>query len=288
MSQPDPSTADRADPAAGAVSSAVTVCLVPEIHHGPWIFWHDLEAACRRSAQLGFDGIELFPVGDGTPAPEELERLLSTHGLRLAAVGTGAGKVIHGLTLTSSDPAVRREARAFVRAQMEYGAPFGAPAIVGSMQGNAASGDEKEATLALLAEALEELGAVAEDLGVPLVFEPLNRYESNLVNGLAAGVTLLESLTTGGVRLLADLFHMNIEEESLPAAIRAAGSHLGHVHFADSNRRPVGRGHLDAAAVAEALGEVGYRGFASAEAFPFPDPDAAAAQTLRAFEACFR
>ena len=78
------------------------------------------------------------------------------------------------------------------------------------------------------------------------------------------------------VTILADLFHMNIEEESIPAAIRAGGSLISHVQLADSNRRPAGHGHTDFRAVAASLAAIGYTGYLSAEALPWPDPDAAA------------
>ncbi len=111
---------------------------------------------------------------------------------------------------------------------------------------------------------------------VPLIYEPLNRYETDLVNTIEAGVSLVRSLKTKNVRLLADLFHMNIEEADIAAALRAGGKLIGHVHFVDSNRRPAGCGHLDYGPIAGALTEIGYDGFASAEALPYPDPDAAA------------
>ena len=82
------------------------------------------------------------------------------------------------------------------------------------------------------------------------------------------------------MKLLADLFHMNIEEANLADALRAAGPHIGHVHFADSNRRAAGMGHTDFAPVVAALREIGYAGYLSAEVLPLPDRDAAAKQTI--------
>jgi sugar phosphate isomerase/epimerase len=101
-------------------------------------------------------------------------------------------------------------------------------------------------------------------------------------------VRLLDSLSTRNVVLLADLFHMNIEEADPAAALRAGGARIGHVHFVDSNRRPAGLGHIDLRPIAAALQEIGYAGFASAEALPYPDPDAAARQTIEAFRKYFR
>ena len=116
------------------------------------------------------------------------------------------------------------------------------------------------------------------DHGVMLIYEPLNRYETNLLNTLKAGSEFLKKNDLNNVKLLADLFHMNIEEENLPQIIQESGNDIGHVHFADSNRRPMGFGHTDMPPIAAALKEISYAGYVSAEAFPWPDPDAAAAQ----------
>jgi len=263
--------------------SAVTISLVPSLRGGPWILWDDLATSCRKAADLGFDGVELFTPG---PEAEGLDKILAETGLGLAAVGTGAGKVVHGLTLTDADPSARAHAVKFIQSMIDFGAPHGAPAIIGSMQGTH-DGDRDE-TLKRLAEGLEELGSHAAAQGVKLIYEPLNRYETNLFNRLEDGATFLDGLSTNGVVLLADLFHMNIEEADIAEALRSAARHVGHVHFADSNRRPIGNGHLDVAPVAQALQDIGYDRYVSAEAFDWPDPDAAAQQTIDSFRKFFR
>ena len=270
------------------IRSSVTVSLVPEARGGPFVFWDDLPAACRKAAALGFDGIEVFPGGANELADSTLRPLLADNGLGLAAAGTGAGWVRHRLTLVSPDPAVRTRARSFVRSIIDAAGPLGAPAIIGSMQGRHGEGVDRDSALGYLADALEELGEAARPHGVPLVLEPLNRYETNLVNSLADGVGLLSKLSTTNVALLADLFHMNIEEANTADALRAAGARVGHVHFVDSNRRPAGCGHTDFGPIAGALAEIDYSGYASAEALPYPDPDGAAGTTIRAFRRFFR
>ncbi|GAB3318713.1 sugar phosphate isomerase/epimerase [Larkinella ripae] len=269
------------------MKSAVTIALVPEIKTGPWIYWNDLEAGMAKAASLGFDAVELFTASTDAVAPDRLAALSGQFGVKIAAVGTGAGKVIHGLTLTDPDPHVRSKAVAFIADMIAFGAGFGAPAIIGSMQGNAVSGVEREQALDWLAEGLNILGKQAGDQGVTLIYEPLNRYETNLINRLDDGVNLLKTLNNPSVKLLADLFHMNIEETALPDSIRSAGAFIGHVHFADSNRRPVGFGHTAITEVAAALHEINYSGYISAEAFPWPDPDQAAQQTITAFKQYF-
>ncbi len=103
------------------MKSAVTICLVPEARQGPFVFHDGLEAGCRMAAELGFDAVEVFPESaEGLPVAD-LRRLLATHGLRLAAVGTGAGWVKHGLHLCHPDAAVRTRARDFIAALESIG-----------------------------------------------------------------------------------------------------------------------------------------------------------------------
>ena len=133
-----------------------------------------------------------------------------------------------------------------------------------------------------LAEALAELGSEAARQGVPLIYEPLNRYETNLFNRQADAAAWLRVRGINSVRLLADLFHMNLEEADLAGALQAAGEFVGHVHFADSNRHAIGFGHTDVAPVMRALRSIGYSGYLSAEVLPLPDSEAAAVQTIAA------
>jgi sugar phosphate isomerase/epimerase len=133
-----------------------------------------------------------------------------------------------------------------------------------------------------LAEALADLGAHAAQYGVPLLYEPLNRYETNLLNRQLDAAQFLEVRQIPNVKLLCDLFHMNIEEVSNAATLRACGPHVGHVHFADSNRQAIGFGHTETAPVIAALKAIGFTGYLSGEILPLPDSDAAAAQTIKA------
>ncbi len=267
------------------IRSSVTISLVPEARGGPFVFWDDLAAACREAKRLGFDAIEVF--APPTIDPAVLKRALDDNGLKLAAMGTGAGWVLHRLTLTSPDAEVRGKAIAFVESVIHLAASFGAPAIIGSMQGRHGDGVEKTAAFAYLAEALYTLSDHAWGYKLPLLVEPLNRYETNLVNTVDDGVRLVRSLGTENVKLLIDLFHMNIEEADVPAAVRAGAGAIGHVHFVDSNRRPAGCGHTDFGPIAAALRDIGYDGYVSAETLPYPNPVEAASLTIQAYRKFF-
>lgn len=269
------------------IKSAVTISIVPEARKGPFVFHDDVERGCLAAAALGFDAVEIFaPSADAVNALP-LQRLLEEHQLQLAAVGTGAGMVQHGLHLCDASADRRRQACDFIKSIMEAGAPWKAPAIIGSMQGRWDAETDRSTALDYLREGLNLLGEHAAGLGVPLLYEPLNRYETNLATTLQQGVQLLDSLQTQNVQLLADLFHMNIEEANIAQALLDAGKHVGHVHFVDSNRQAAGFGHMNFGPIAQALAEIGFDGYASAEAFPVPDSDQAARQTMETFRAVF-
>ena len=269
------------------IKSAVTIALVSEIKTGPWIYWDDLEKSMSKAAALGFNAIELFTPSGSDIDDNHLTKLLKTYSLELAAVGTGAGKVIHGLTLTDPNPAIREQAISFIKEMILFGAQHEAPAIIGSMQGNVVNGIEREQSIAWLAEGLGILEKIASEQGVFLIYEPLNRYETNMFNTLGAGVEFVEQHKLINVKLLADLFHMNIEEVDTAKSILTNGNHIGHVHFADSNRRPMGYGQTNMSEIANALKEIHYTGYISAEAFPWPNSDDAAQQTIHSFNSFF-
>ena len=109
------------------IKSAVTINLVPQIKTGPWIFWDNLEESMEKASALGFDAVELFTASGNAIQSEKIKTLLDRCNLKLAAVGTGAGKVINGLTLIDTDSNIRKKAIDFIKEMMAFAAPFGAP-----------------------------------------------------------------------------------------------------------------------------------------------------------------
>ena len=261
--------------------TAVTLCRVPEAVAGPFVFHEPLERGFALAKQAGFDSVELFLPGPDAFPVAGIQSLREKHGLGIAAVGTGAGMLRHGLSLTDPSAEKRDAALEFIEGMIAFGGQLGAPAILGSMQGKWGGGVSKEQALDWLADALRVAGRTAAESGVPFIYEPLNRYETNLINRLADGAAFIETHSLDNVVLLADLFHMNIEEAKPADAIRAAAEHIGHLHYADSNRQAMGFGHTDPKPILVALREIGYIGHLSAEILPLPDPETAARQTIQ-------
>ena len=261
------------------MKSAVTISLVPEARGGPFVFWDDLAAGFASAAAHGFDAVEIFTPDANAIPLSTVQGLLAQHSLQLAAVGTGAGWVKHKLRLTDPDAAVRARARDFINGIINFAGILGAPAILGSMQGRWEGAVAREQALDWLGESLHALGERAGGHGQCFLYEPLNRYETNLFTRAGDAAKFIEERGIKNVKLLCDLFHMSIEETDVATALRAVAPQLGHVHWADSNRHAVGFGHTDIAPIAAALRDIGYAGYLSAEVLPLPDSDAAAKQT---------
>jgi sugar phosphate isomerase/epimerase len=249
----------------------------------------NLPAKFDVAQRAGFAGIELRARGDGQFAARLPElRAAARDGVVMATVCPETDHFIGDF-----DPERRRDAVAQLRSQLSIIAELGGmgvltPASWGMFSRQlppfvpprAATEDRK-----VLMEALEELSEHAAREGVWLAIEPLNRYEDYMVNRLEQAVALAEDVERecgfDTVGVCADLFHMNIEEDDLAAAITSTGRRLVHVHVDDSNRLQPGTGHLDFAAVTEALHATGYDGWLTLECRLRGDPWEALPATAR-------
>jgi sugar phosphate isomerase/epimerase len=262
--------------------SSITVSLVPEARQGPFVFHGDWRSAIQTASELGFHAVEIFPRSPESVPVAEFKTLVDDLGLQVSALGTGAGWLVERLTLADPNQARRSLAIDFVRRMIDTATEFQAAAIIGSMQGRSSPDCPPDRSRGLLRESLETLDRHASDSTGRLLYEPLNRYETDQCNTLAQGADLIGGLHR--TQILADWFHMNIEEANMIQAIEHAGSAIGHVHFADTNRHAIGFGHLDAKPLVEALQRIGYTGYLSAEVFPLPSSESAARRTAESFQ----
>jgi sugar phosphate isomerase/epimerase len=210
--------------------------------------------------RAGLQGVELHGPALALPA-DEARAILAGSPVRVASIDSGQG-------LVDPDPAARRAAKDRIRARLELAGSLGATGVLVVPQfarhpalpdlSPVASAQDLER--GLVVSALRELLPAAKAAGAALFVEPLNRYEAWMVNRLEQGVALADEVGPE-VGVMADLFHMGIEEADLGAAIRGAGGRVVHVHLADSNRLQPGRGHLDLRAPFAALKEIGYDGW---------------------------
>jgi len=240
-----------------------------------------LQAKWDFAARAGYDGIELrgkadFAFRDRLPELRQAAR----DGVPMPSVCVD---MLHFIGAFDAD--LRRDAVAQLKSQLSVLAEIGGtvaatPASYGMFSRRLppfvpprTEADDR----AVLLTALYDLGAHAAREGVTLVLEPLNRYEDHMVNRLDQAVELVDTVGLPSVRVLADTYHMNIEEDEPTSALVKAGDHLGHVQVSDSNRFQPGAGHLDWGALLGTLDAIGYAGHLAVECRLRGEPSAAVA-----------
>ena len=264
-----------------AAGRRVGVAISPRpIPFGPLLFAGDLTRGLQVAGELGFDVVELSLRAAADVDRNALKRLLTDCGLSVSALATAQACLFDSLCLSSDQAVVREATMKHLQTEIELAAEFGSAIIFGGIRGRLEGEPARQA--AQRAGALDVIARCAHHaagMGVEILIEPINRYETNFINTADEAIALLEELNLPGLRILLDTFHMNIEEVSIMEAIRRAGSRLGYVHLVDSNRHAPGQGHLPFASILGVLDEIGFEGPLVAEVIPLPDDETAARDT---------
>jgi sugar phosphate isomerase/epimerase len=239
-------------------------------------FKGDLPENLAKIAKWGYDGVELAIRDPKLVDADELIRIVSACGLEVPAIGTGQAWGEEGLSFTDPDPVIRRAAIARAQSHIPFAVKSGAVIIIGLLRGITRKGISQEQAMEWLVSALRECCTAALPFGVRFALEPINRYETTLVNNAEQGMELLDRVGAANMGLLLDTFHMNIEDAVIEDSIRMCGDRIFHFHVADSNRWHPGAGHLDFRSILETLFATGYQGYVSGEFMPLPDADCSA------------
>jgi len=242
------------------------------------VYKGQLAGNIAKIKSLGYDGVELAVRDPGPLDISALNSLLAKHHLPVPAIGTGQAFGEEGLSFTHPDASIRRKAIDRVKSHLSLADKLGAIVIIGLVRGKKGLDTSDDEVEHWLVEAIIE--CASENETVKLAIEPINRYETDLINTVASGLRLVDTIGLDNVGLLLDTFHMNIEEPSMIESMVAASDRLFHFHIADSNRWYPGAGHIDFADIVNTLSSIGYQGFVSAEILPLPDPDTAAKKTV--------
>jgi 5-keto-L-gluconate epimerase len=245
------------------------------------VFRDDLCRSIDRSAQLGFHGVELALRDASQVDVRPIEHHLRKTGLEIPCISSGQVFAADHLYFTHSDPEVRKTAVERIIGFIRLAVRFRASVNTGRVRGFIHDGEGIETATQRYLDCLNWCADVAEPLGVDLIIEPVNRYEVNFVNTCAEGIAIIEQAQRPCLKLMPDLFHMNIEESSFRGSLESAQRHIGYMHIADSNRLAPGWGHIPFEEIFDILTDIGYDGYLTAEILPVPDPDSAALQAAQ-------
>ena len=243
-------------------------------------FKEDLEKNIRKISRFGFDGVELAVKDPGYLDKEKIIQWIKDCNLEVPAIGTGQAWGEEGLSLSDPNEIIRKMAVERIIEQIDFASHFNAQVIIGLIRGIVKAGVTKEEAEEWTISGLRECAQFARKRNIRLTLEPVNRYESNFINNLQEGIDFIKRVDMPNLGLLADTFHMNIEEVSIYDSLKQAKDYITHIHVADSNRHAPGLGHLDFAKIVLTLREMEYRGYLSAEILPLPDQDSAAEMTI--------
>ncbi len=227
-----------------------------------------LDPLLDRIAELGFDAVELPLERVGDLSIDAVGAALERTGLSPYVVGAMA----RGRDLVETDAQTVATTQDYLRACIDLAAGIGAPAVCGPFY--AATGrtglltaDERTSAYAEWRDHLAPVVDHAGSRGVVLGIEPLNRYETSLINTVDQALTGLDGLLGPALGLALDTYHLNIEERSSAGAIRTAGAHLVHLQVCGNDRGAPGGDQTDWPALIAALDEVGYAGPLNIESF---------------------
>ncbi len=232
-----------------------------------------LNGIFKKIKDIGYSCVDLFIDQISEEKAKSIKEILDQNDLKvsmlvciyLAGLGVNFG---------SKDEVVRKKSVQTYVDQMTIARILDAPTMpVGFIRGRLNEDDHLNDYYKRLSESLKTLVKEAKKQSVELCLEPINRYEVNTIFTLDEAVEFIETYELNGLKILADFFHMNIEDKDMEESLRRAKGKIRHVHIADSNRRAPGMGHLDYASLLSTLESIGFEGYLVSEAMPFGEPD---------------
>ncbi|WP_394992366.1 sugar phosphate isomerase/epimerase family protein [Emticicia sp.] len=226
----------------------------------------DIFPVLEQIKAMGFDGVEV-PIFDVNPENwYTWRKKLDELGLKRIAV-TICGADFNQI---SPDENMRKATLERNKRAVDCALVLGADLLTGPYHSALSHFTGKPATQQewqWAVENLQELAQYADDLGITLGLEYLNRFESYLVSSADELLKLVEDINHPACKIMFDTFHANIEEKSLGDAIRKLSKHLVHVQVSENDRSTVGKGNVDWEDVFKALKDINYGGWLSIEAF---------------------
>jgi D-psicose/D-tagatose/L-ribulose 3-epimerase len=221
-----------------------------------------------RIKAFGFDLIEICIEDPDTIDPSAIRARAKSVDLSVTVCGAfGPDR-----DLSSEDVSVRKAGLSYLRRCIDLAQDLGSPFVSGPMY--AAVGntrllpdDARRAQWNRSVAGLKEAASYAAERSIKLAIEPLNRFETDLVNTVDQGIKMVDDVGAENVGLLLDTFHMNIEEKDIPAAIGRAAGRIVEFHACSNDRGTPGEDHLPWKAIAEALRGARYEGPIVIEAF---------------------
>lgn len=221
----------------------------------------ELDQRLGLLAQLGYAGVEFISSSPAELDAEAMSRTLERHRLGLSAFLSGGIYLRHGVSFANPDEEIRARAVAQTRELVAVAREFRAIVVIGLLQGRRSDAVDPLSGRRNIVDCLKRIAEEADRQQVMCVLEPVNHLEVGFTHTVAEALELMSEVESPALRLMADTFHIHIEERSVEGAIRACAGKMAHFHLCDTNRRMLGSGRLDFKHILGLLKEVGYSGY---------------------------
>lgn len=247
----------------------------------PLLLLGDICENLRKSHMFGYSAIEVHTRENANLNYEKILDTCNELGMRISAIVTGRLHNEEKVTLIDDDATKVKIAMDGLKKYIEIAQILETNIIIGWIRGNLPDGNKADLYKKRLADNIKTLALYAVDKNVKIFIEAINRYEANYLNTGKEIMDFIEKYEIPNTFVHLDTFHMNIEEEDINNTIKYCGNSLGYIHFADSNRKYPGAGHLDFASIIKSLKDINYNGYISVECLRKPTGEEAARMAIQ-------
>lgn len=250
------------------------------VKFAPIVLCGPIEEAFQKAREYGYDGVEIH-LRDTTDIDRTSVRaLMRETGLAVTTLGTGIAAFEYQINFSHCDASMRERAVRHVEEFVDLAAELGSCITIGLMTGKLGRGDDREERRKVAIENIARAGSSAARHKVTILLEPLNRYECDYLNTIDDAAAVIREIGSANIRVLADTFHMNMEEVDIAGQLSRNIDSIGYIHLVDSNRQMPGAGHIRIPGIVRALHQNNYQGYLSFECLPIPDPETVAAGAI--------
>jgi len=217
---------------------------------------------------MGFDILEIACENPDLLDIQTIKSELEANGLSPVICGVFG----HDRNICSFDPKVRQNARQYIIWMINAAAYIGSPVVCGPMYSavgkeHLEDSESREREWILAVTEIRDLADYAAGKGIKLALEPLNRFETDMINTVSQGLAFIKDIDRDNVGFHLDTFHMHLEEKNSPQAIRLAGDKIFHFHACENDRGVPGTGQVHWQEIAHALKSTNYQGPVVIESF---------------------
>jgi len=265
------------------------VISVSETKFGSVVFRENLLENIAKAYQFGYDAVELAVKNPEIIDYNKLVNSLNKYSLSIPAIGTGQIYFDEGISFSDESKDIRKKAVERVCKIIDLANGLNSAVIIGLIRGNVTDSEDNWDKKLInaekrICECLQICLQYSENFNTLFLIEPLIRYNSNIFNTLEQVSNFLDKfknvLNIKRIGILADTFHMNVEEVFIEDSIANNQNLIKYIHFSDSNRLAPGYGHIDFKKILKILIKENYDSFISFEIMPFPDSETAAKVAL--------